>query len=194
MGLAAIATLASVRDAAAQARPRLLPQVAYQRLDSLETAALTGATFGDRLDAVSTITRIAGPQVIRQGQCWDGPNPTAIEYPGLVSRLATIYHRSQDLSLRRAILGKMLFQAECAEAAAFLAEVAEEPPAERRPPSGIVIDEGRGSLQAEAISVLGHLGPSGESTLRRLHGQGTVRDSGAKASLEALAQHGFRWP
>jgi hypothetical protein len=191
--LTAVATLAPIWPAAAQARPRLWPQVAYQRLDSLEAAALTGATFADRLDAVTTITHIAGPQLGRQGQCVEAPAPSVIDCPGLVSRLAAIYRRSQDADLRRAIVDNMLWQVECSEAAAFLAGVAEEAPAERDPPFWVV-DELRGSLQWEAIGVLGRLGPSGESTLRRLYAEGTVRDPSAKASLEALAQHGFRWP
>jgi hypothetical protein len=190
----AIALIVPAREAPAQARPRLMSKEAYQRLDSLEAVALTGTTFATRLDAVATITRIAGSQVARQGQCSEGRVPGAIEFPGLVSRLKGIYVRSQDTSLRRAIVDNMLWQAECTEAAAFLAEVAEEPPVKRTPPFGVVTDNVRGSVQWEAIGVLAGLGPSGESALRRLYGQGTVRDSSARALLEYLSQHKFRQP
>src|SRR5690606_33630506 len=94
-----------------QLPPRPSPAVAYQRLDSLEQAALTGTTFAPRLHAASTITSIARGQ----GSCVSGPNQSAVVYPGLVRRLASIYRRSADASLRRSILNLMLFQVECDE-------------------------------------------------------------------------------
>ncbi|MHB1329845.1 MAG: hypothetical protein ACYC2K_16730 [Gemmatimonadales bacterium] len=98
-----------------------MPQLAYQRLDSLEQAALTGTTFAARLHAVGTINSIA----IGQGNCDLEPAPSAIRFPGLVSRLAAIYRRSEDTNLRNAIIAKILWQVECAEAVAFLVEAAE---------------------------------------------------------------------
>ncbi|MGH7562185.1 MAG: hypothetical protein ACRENB_14330 [Gemmatimonadales bacterium] len=190
LALGAMAAIVTGGKAAAQARQRPLPQVAYQRLDSLERAALTGLTFADRLHAVSTITSIA----VGQGECMGSATPTTIRYPGLVSRLATIYRRSQGVDLREAILDKMLWHSECAEAVAFLAGVAEEAPVERAPASAAVYDEVRPSLQLRAISVLVSLGTHGEPALRRLHAQGSVRDSSARASLETLSRHGFRRP
>ena len=118
-GVAAILTIGLGRGAAAQGVRRLLPPVAYQRLDSLEQAALTAPTSAQRLDAVTTITSIG----LGQGTCAFGPTPSVIKYPGLANRLATIYRRSPDASLRDAILWKMMWNAECADAAAFLGSV-----------------------------------------------------------------------
>lgn len=190
LGLAFIAAVVPLHEAAPQARQRPLPQVAYQRLDSLERAALTSPTFAERLHAVGTIASIA----IGQGDCVRGPAPSAVRYPGLVSRLAAIYRQSQDAALRHVILDRMLWQVECPEVVSFLVEAAEEAPSERAAPAGVVHDEVRASTQSHAVDVLVALGPRGEPTLRRLHAQGTVRDSTARASLESLSRQGFRRP
>ena len=190
LGLLGLAAVVPMREASSQARQRPLPRVAYQRLDSLEQVALTGTTFAVRLDAVSTITSIA----FGQGDCVGGPAPSVIKYPGLVSRLASIYRRSQDANLREAIIGKMLWQAECAEAVEFLAEAAEEAPPVPTAPVGFVYDGIRASPQALAVAILVSFGSHGEPTLRRMHSQGTVRDSIARTSLERLSRHGFRRP
>jgi len=176
----------------AQAPPRLLPQIAYQRLDSLERVALTAATFNERLHAVTTIAGIAiGPG------CEDprGASPPPTRYPGIVRRLAGIYRQSQDPDLRHGIIEFMPMLAECAEVAAFLAAAAEEVPASPPPPptgSVLVDDDLRGSVQSQAIGSLLRLGTRGEATLRRLHTQGTVREPVAKAALDRLARNGFR--
>ena len=190
LGLLGLAAVVPMREASSQARQRHLPQVAYQRLDSLEQAALTGTTFEARLHAVGSITRIG----IGQADCVRGSAPSAIKYPGLVSRLASIYRRSQDANLREAILGQMLWQAECAEAVAFLAEAAEEAPSAPITSAGVIYDGFRNTPQSDAVSILVAFGPRGESVLRRMHSQGTVRDSIARTSLEILARNGFRWP
>ena len=190
LGLLGLAAVVPTREATSQAGQRPLPQVAYQRLDSLEQVALTGTTFEARLHAVSTITSIA----LGQGDCVRGPAPSAIKYPGLVSRLASVYRRSQDAEQRHAILDLMLWHVECAEAAAFLAEAAEEAPAAPTTSAGVFSDELTVSTQLRAVSVLVALGPHGEPALRRLHGQSTVRDSSARAFLEVLSRHGFRRP
>ena len=188
------ATGLPVRVAIAQARPQLLPPAAYKRLDSLENAALTAATFGDRLNAVTTITRIG----FSDGVCVSGPTATVIKYPGLVSRLSATYHRSQDANLRDAILGKMLWVAECDDAVAFLAAAAVDPPPPPPPPPppgvAFVSDDLRPSLQASAVDILLEFGPRGEAALRRLYGQGMVRDSSARVRLDRLAHQGFRRP
>src|ERR1043166_2030198 len=69
--------------APAQVPPRLPPQVAYQRLDSLERVALTAATFNERLHATSTIARPGMPD---RGDCQRsaGNSPSEIRYPGIV--------------------------------------------------------------------------------------------------------------
>ena len=190
LGLLGLAAVVPMREAASQAGQRPLPRVAYQRLDSLEQVALTGTTFAVRLDAVSTINSIA----LGQGNCVGGPAPSVIKYPGLVSRLASIYRRSQDANLREAIVGKMLWQAECAEAVAFLAEAAEEAPSAPITSAGVIYDGFRNTPQSDAVSILVAFGPRGESVLRRMHSQGTVRDSIARTSLERLSRHGFRRP
>lgn len=187
----ALAAVIPPRDAISQQLPpRPSPAVAYQRLDSLEQAALTGTTFAMRLHAASTITSIARGQ----GSCVSGPEPSTIEYPGLVRRLASVYRRSEDASLRRSILNLMLFQVECDEAVAFLTEVAEGAPQGRFARPGLVIDESLATPQSGAVSLLLEFGPRGESALRRLHSQGTVRDSFARSSLESFARNGFRLP
>jgi hypothetical protein len=84
LGLGASLMVGFGHEVAAQAKPHLLPPEAYQRLDSLERAASIGSTFAERLDAVTTITHIG----LGQGNCWVGPPPTVIKYPGLVRRLA----------------------------------------------------------------------------------------------------------
>ena len=51
----AVLVISAVRSASAQGRPpRMLPDVAYKRLDSLEQAALSAPTFAARLDAVES--------------------------------------------------------------------------------------------------------------------------------------------
>ena len=187
----ALAAAVPSRDASSQQLPpRPSPAVAYQRLDSLEQAALTGTTFALRLHAASTITSIARGQ----GSCVSGPNQSAVVYPGLVRRLASIYRRSADASLRRSILNLMLFQVECDEAVAFLTEVAEGAPQVPVARPGVVIDESLATPQSGAVSLLLEFGPLGESALRRLYSRGTVRDSFARASLEAFARNEFRLP
>jgi len=175
-------------EMAAQAAQPFLPPVAYQRLDSLEQAALSGPTFAARLNAVSTISRIA----IGQGDCIRGPVPTSIEYPGLVNSLASIYWRSRDASLRRAILRRMLWQVECAEAVKFLSEAATEaPPPSTASSGGWVRDGILATSQSDAVSLLVTFGPLGEPALRRLHAEGAVRDSLARAFLERLSRNDF---
>ena len=195
-GLAvAFVAIVHAREVAAQSRSRAEPGVAYQRLDSLERAALTGASFAERLDAVSTITSIALHEARDGADCALGSAPSVIKFPGLVDRLASIYRQSQDRSLREAILHRMAFMVECAEAVAFLVSAAEEaPPAPPAPYYGVMTDNMRSPLQAHAIAVLSRFADLGENALRRLHGQGTVRDSTARVRLEALAGQGFRRP
>lgn len=186
----ALAAAVPSRDASSQQLPpRPSPAVAYQRLDSLEQAALTGATFRSRQHAVSTITSIG----LGQGDCVRGTAPQTTEYPGLVSSLASIFRRSEDAELRRSILGLMGFQAECAEAVAFLTTVAQEsPPA---PPAGSFVTDGfRNTLQSDAVSLLLSFGDLGEQALRRLHSEGTVRDPFARVLLEKVATNAFERP
>jgi hypothetical protein len=78
-----------------------------------------------------------------------------------------------------------------------LAEAATEAPPPSPPQSAGVAsfsDDVGGSLQSTALAVLRQLGPDGEAALRRLHAQGTVRDSSARAFLERLARQGFPKP
>lgn len=191
--LAGFVWLIAPANTFAQAPPRLPPQVAYQRLDSLERVALTAASFNERLHAVTTIVGVAiGPSCEEAG---GGPRQT--RYPGIVRRLAGIYRQSQDPDLRHGIIEFMPMLAECAEVAGFLAAAAEEVPASPPPsPAGSVLvdDDLRGSVQSQAIGSLLRLGTRGEATLRRLHTQGTVREPLAKAALETLARNGFRRP
>ncbi len=167
-----------------------LPIDAYDHLDSLEHAALTGPTFAARLAAVSSITRIG----LYEGNCGFGSMPSNVKYTGLVSRLSSIYWRSTDASLRDAILRKMLWHAECAEAVEFLAGAAEEPPPPPKPQIGIVIDGFRNTLQSDAVSMLLSFGDLGELALRRLQSEGSVRDSFARELLEKLAGNDFKRP
>lgn len=186
----ALAAAVPSRDASSQQLPpRPSPAVAYQRLDSLEQAALTGATFRSRQHAVSTITSIG----LGQGDCVRGTAPQTTEYPGLVSSLASIFRRSEDAELRRSILGLMGFQAECSEAVAFLATVAQEPPP--APPAGSFVTDGfRNTLQSDAVSLLLSFGDLGEQALRRLHSEETVCDPFARELLEKLAENAFKRP
>ncbi len=191
LGLMSGTLIVPLREATTQARPpRPLPQAAYQSLDSLEEVALTGTTFRARQHAVSTITSIG----IGQGNCVRGPAPTDVKYPGLVRRLASIFWRSQDTELRRSILALMLWQVECTDAVEFLAEVAQQAPSASEKYTGTVRDGVRVTLQADAVSILLNFGPRGEQVLRRLHSQGSVRDSSARASLDSLSRNGFRRP
>ncbi len=50
------------------------------------------------------------------------------------------------------------------------------------------------TLQADAISALTYMGQPGETTLRRLHAEGAVREPFAKALLDRIAREGFRRP
>lgn len=187
--LVMIAAVIPVRLVAAQAQLPI-PAASYEHLDSLERTALSDTTLEVRFEAVSRIASIS----LGQGTCAGGLAPSAIRYPGVVSSLSSIYRRSQDDQLRREILAKMLWQAECAEAVEFLAEAASEIPEERAPRGGIVVGHERGTSQSGAVSILVAFGPLGESALRHLYDQGSVRDSVARASLEILARNGFRWP
>jgi|SRR5688572_5577922 len=192
--LAGVIWLFAPNGTFAQAPPRLLPQVAYQRLDSLERAALTAMSFNERLHAVTTIAGVAiGPGCDVVGAA----SPPQTRYPGIVRRLAGIYRQSQDLNLRHGIIEFMPMLAECDEIAVFLAAAAVElpPPPLPTPTGSIIVDDDlRGSLQTQAIGSLVRLGPRGEASLRRLHSQGTVREPVAKAALERLARNEFRRP
>ncbi len=87
----------------------------------------------------------------------------------------------------------MGFQAECSEAVAFLATVAQEPPP--APPAGSFVTDGfRNTLQSDAVSLLLSFGDLGEQALRRLHSEETVRDPFARELLEKLAENAFKRP
>lgn len=190
LGAFMAAMLVPVPKLSAQGVRRPMPEAAYQRLDSLEQVALSAPSFAARLHAVSTITSIASGE----GTCARGPVPTVIKYPGLVDRLASIYQRSSDDALRHTILDRMLWQVECDKAAEFLAQVAGEEPAPSRGASGGIHDAMHSTRQSHAIDVLATLGPRGETVLRQLHGQSSVRDSTARAALDRLARRNFRRP
>lgn len=189
-GIALAGCAAGVQPSAAQSRPRPAPSVAFQRLDSLEQAAITGSAFADRLHAVSSIAGIAAGQ----GSCSRGDAPSTIVYPGVVRRLASIYWRSQDVALRHSILDLMLWQVECDETAAFLARAAQQEPATQQPATASQDGGSRLSPQSHAIDVLVALGVRGKPTLELLHAGGAVRDSAARESLMRLSRNGFRRP
>lgn len=191
IGLALLSTvcvLLTVPLLHAQRMPLPSPQAAFERLDSLETAALTAGTFSERLSAVSSITRIG----LWSAGC-DAPGEVAApRYRGLVARLRAVYRQTSDANLQQAILGQMLWHRECDEAALFLAEVAQE----EAPSSGApqYLHELRGSSPAMAVAVLAQLGAAGESKLRQLDAANRVHDPEARRALAELVRRNCRPP
>ena len=179
-------------EAFAQANQFPPPAAVNAMLDSLERVALTSSNPDERARAVLAIS---GP-----GRLWisaPGANhtPPGVRYPGIVDRLARIYLQSGKSSIRDVIVYWMLPQAERAEAAAFLAEVASQE-AERSPPTPPgVLPVGHDTafpLPYRAIDALTHMGPEGRAALERLQAQGTVREPSARVYLDQLAGQGFR--
>lgn len=159
------------------------------RLDSLEAAASTPST------AQSAVMEIA-----KYGEWWmltqrDITTPPAhVRYPGVVARLVRIYHHTDDVGARNAIVGWMMYQVERGEAVAFLKEVAQEPPASPpEAPPGVAPAWGESlPLQFGAIYTLRFMGTQGKAALQDLVAHGTVREPAARGYLEQLARHGFR--
>jgi len=174
------------------------PDVVSRRVDSLERAALMSDNHDRQFDAALAL--------LRPGTWWhrssrDTVPPAEIRYPGIVARVARVYRESRDNGVRRLILRWMPYQAERTEAVAFLEEAAQEAPRESPPsppPSeGVIVGSDGFLLEAGptmVVSVLADMGPEGQTALRRLHANGTVRDSWARAALEKLASQGFRRP
>ncbi len=148
-------------------------------LDSLEHAALSSATSGERRSAAIALAAVGW------GLGQDphaGPPP----YPGIVPRLARIYQQSGDEWVKWVIIRTTVQQADRQVAAAFLADVAAQSDSPK----------GRGKLpfplQYTSVMALSHMGSEGQAELERLHSQGTVRNAMARARLDTLANHGFR--
>jgi len=185
----AVAILGTPQDEASAQRDRSLPATAVNaRLDSLEQVALSSGSREQRLAAVA---RISAPGWLTMG-ARKGSAPIEVRYQGIVDRLVRIYQRNDDYWMRYSVIAMMIPQAERAEAAAFLEEVAEGPGEQPVPPPGVVLVEDRSSLQSLAVGALTYLGAEGEAALRRLHAAGTVREALARAELERLASAGFR--
>lgn len=179
-----VVSTSATHEAFAQAHRIVPPALVNTMLDSLERVALTSPEADQRRAA---ITRISAAGWTRRGPDSAVSLPP---YPGIVARLARIYRQTDDWSVRHAIMSLIIPQAERAEAVAFLAEVAREPPAQA-PPEGVFLDAPPSPLPAEAVGALTRMGPEGRAALQRLHNEGAVREPTARVYLDRLAQQGF---
>lgn len=156
-------------------------------LDTLERHVLSPDSCNHRMTSMITIS---GAGWVRTDV--SSPPPP---YPGIVARLERIYRQTGECGLREAIVGMMGLQAEAADAAAFLARVAQDQEvpqaAAPRPTPGVLVLVDTPPIQALAIGGLTFLGQPGEAALRRLYAAGTVRQRDAREQLEALARRGF---
>lgn len=189
LATAAVFTLAAQIPTATRAWAQQGPAAdtkVTRELDRLEQAALSAPRLDERLYAPGFMTMHYGRR------CSD-----CRSVPGVVARLVRIYHRSDEQRVRTLIVDLMGIQAETAKAAAFLAQVAKEPPLPpAAPESGAARtgDDRYGPVQRLAVLRLLDLGPDGQKALRALHTEGSVRESRAQATLADLARHGFRRP
>ena len=181
-------------EAFAQADSVRAPSLASvnARLDSLEQVALTSDNGDRRWQAALAISGFGRRWMLTQRDV-TAPPPQVL-YPGIVDRLARIYRQVDVYSVRDLIIGMMIHQAERAEGATFLAEMAQEPP-EPAPPAipdvGIIWDD-RWPLQFNAINTLTYMGAEGRAVLQRLYAEGTLQHPAARRRLEELARQGFR--
>lgn len=179
--------LAQVDTSAAPSQTR-----ANARLDSLEQLALSSH---DEWHAALAIAEFGEWWMLSQRDVT--VSPTVVRYPGIVERLVRIYRRSEDYTVRHLIIGRMIRQAERAQAVAFLTELARQPrePGPPPPPGiAVVADDTRSPPQLDAVSALTHMGAEGRTALEQLHTQGTVQEPMARAQLDTLASHGFQMP
>lgn len=195
MGLPGIWHLSIPRAATAQVEKVQTPSQARvnARLDSLERLALTSGESDERWRATLSISAFGRLWMLTQRDV-TAP-PAEVRYPGVVRRLAKIYQQSNDRTVRSLIIGDMIRQAERAEAATFLAEVAQEPPPAAVPsPPGVALvwDDSQFPQQFDAINTLMYLGREGQAMLRRLHSMGVVREPTARMRLDELARQSFK--
>jgi hypothetical protein len=184
------ATVASVflhSEALAQQGPFLPAATVNATLDSLERVALSSKDPAQRRSAVLRISAYGWLTM----EARRGTTPIEVRYPGVVDRLARIYHEIDGYWMRSAIIPMMMPQAERVEAASFLEQVAQEP--EDRPaPLPVVVVDDNWPLQSLAVGALPYIGVEGEAALRRLYAAGTVTEATARAELEQFAKRGFR--
>ncbi len=160
-------------------------------LDSLEHVVLTAANPSARVSAALMIAD-AGRR-----QAAVGPDETEPLHPrdrGVVARLATIYRKSTDPTVRIVIVQWMPALVERPRAIAFLVEVAREAPVpnSRRPSRASRLRHHTAISRAEAaIYALTRMGAEGRAALARLDVSGTVRDPEARAYLARLAKEGY---
>lgn len=181
--------LVGMDRASAQAKGFLPLPAMNPKLDTLERAVLASASPDAR--------RSAAIAIAAAGWLRSQPPPPPPPYPGIVARLARIYRQSEDYWVRYAIIGSMIQQAERAEAAGFLGEVAVEQPAPGPPvPPGVAVvgNDAEFPLPYKAVRALRYMGSEGRVVLERLHAEETVREPMARAWLDTLANHGFEEP
>ncbi len=162
----------------------------------LDSVQRTAGTHDGAMRAAMIMSHFGEAWIRKPGDAALPPGP--VIYPGIVQRMIRLYRQSPDTAVRGLIIGRMIYQAERAEAVAFLGEVAQEPPEPPRPvPApppgmGIVKDDIQFPLQWGAIESLTYMGADGRAALERLQAQGTVREPLARKYLEELARQGFR--
>ena len=141
--------------ASAQSAPGVDIQLANRELDSLERVAQSSPSADERVEAVFT----AGIYFGRP----DGSK----HVPGVAARLARLYRNSGDHAVRFVLVKMMALQGDQAVAAAFLAEVAQEPGVAS--PRGRSIDRGFAPpIQVQAVAGLERLGVPGKALLQSL--------------------------
>lgn len=102
--------------------------------------------------------------------------------PGTMDRLQRIYARSEDGSVRNAVLMLVPGVAERDRALEFLEATATGGPGSRDYPWSV----------RNAVGALARMGNEGGEVLRRLHQAGAVQDPEARQDLSAMARRDFR--
>ena len=140
-------------------------------LAGLEELAVHGNSYRLRISAVVKVY-LAGERGMKH------------PVPETVDRLERIYARSEDGSVRSAVMQMLPGVSERAKALSFLEARAIEGPGIPGYPWSV----------RNAIGSLARMGPEGGAVLRRLHEVGAIRDPEARVILETMASNGFRIP
>ena len=173
----------------AQGPQNLAPQrVVDARMDSLEKVALTATDPGQRFSAVVGIRSFGRLWLDQAEAAGDRSRSPHVYYTGVVARLVRIYRQSNDYWTRDMVLRTMSSQAERAEAAEFLREVATGTDS-YVPHLGQTV-----TVPAFALLILQSMGPEGRASLQQLYSDRTVTEHMARTTLDSLARGGFQKP
>lgn len=161
----------------------LVGEVQFQtsRFDSTSVAAVADGLRDMALFADSSAVRVTATRSLAH---FGWPLGQRLEpVPGTVDRLANLYDRTTQQSVRETIVSNMYRQGETEAATAFLMRLAS---------SEALVESHRLSIQYMAIQALGQLDPDSGAALRKLFVDGSVSDRQARAFLERLADADFR--